>query len=370
MTASRITIGLMSGTSLDGVDAVAVEFSDQSMREVGHAYLPFPAPLREKLYSLCSPGDNEIDRAGEAATELARQYAAATLALLKNAGLDASAVAALGAHGQTIRHRPQKGFTVQILNPALLAELTAIDVIADFRSRDIAAGGEGAPLVPAFHAERFSGRLPRAILNIGGISNLSLIPAVGAGSDAKIRGGDTGPGNVLLNAWCERHIGALYDQNGDWARSGRLCKPLLAELLTEPYLQKAFPKSTGRELFSEAWLKAKLANYKAILPADVANTLTEFTAVTIVEALKREAPDIKELYVCGGGAFNRFMMERLATHFPGLVSSTTKLGIRPDHVEGAAFAWLAEQFLRRAPGNLPSVTRAQGPRILGALYPH
>lgn len=369
MSTSRITIGLMSGTSLDGVDAVAVEFSAQSMREVGHAYLPFSPALRELLYSLCSPGDNKIDRAGEAATELARQYAQATLTLLEKANLPAAGIAALGAHGQTIRHRPEKGFTVQILNGALLAELTGIDVICDFRSRDIAAGGEGAPLVPAFHAKAFSGKAPRAILNIGGISNFSLIPSMVA-ENPTIRGGDTGPGNVLINTWCERHIGALYDKNGDWARTGHLSQPLLETLLEEPYFALPFPKSTGRELFSNSWLDEKLARFKAIPAEDVANTLTELTAVSIMQSLQREAPDIEEVYVCGGGAFNLFLMERLATHFSGTVTTTSALGIHPDHVEGAAFAWLAEQFLARAPGNLPSVTRAAGPRILGALYPH
>ncbi len=369
MSTSRITIGLMSGTSLDGVDAVAVEFSAQSMREVGHSYLPFSPALRESLYNLCSLGNNEIDRSGEAATELARQYAKAALALLSKTNLPPAAIAALGAHGQTIRHRPQKGFTVQILNAALLAELTGIDVICDFRSRDIAAGGEGAPLVPAFHAKAFSAEVPRAILNIGGISNFSLIPSTST-TNPQIRGGDTGPGNVLLNAWCERHIGTLYDKNGDWARTGHLSQPLLEALLEESYFSLPFPKSTGRELFSATWLKEKLAHFKALPPEDVANTLTELTAVSSMDALKREAPDIAEVYVCGGGAFNLFLMERLAVHFPGKVTTTSALGIHPDHVEGAAFAWLAEQFLTRTPGNLPSVTRATGPRILGALYPH
>ncbi len=371
MSMARITIGLMSGTSLDGVDAVAVEFSPVGMRELAHAYLSFDESLRERLHALCSPGDNEIDRAGEAAVALSRVYASATQAVLEKASLAPQSIAALGAHGQTIRHRPTRGFTVQLLNAALLAELTGIDVICDFRARDIAAGGEGAPLVPAFHAQCFAGRAPRAILNIGGISNLSLLPTQAALAEgAPIRGGDTGPGNVLLNAWCERHIGALYDNQGNWARSGRICQPLLAAFMSEPYLARPFPKSTGRELFNEAWLKAHLEGYRALAPADVAATLTEFTARSILEALKREASDIRELYVCGGGAFNRYLMERLAAHFAGLVTSTTKLGIRPDHVEGAAFAWLAYQFLERAPGNLPRVTRAAGPRILGALYPH
>lgn len=370
MTSARITIGLMSGTSLDGVDAVAVSFDGELMKEVGHAYVPFELAFREELHSLCTAGANEIERCGVAGVALSRYYAQVVEDLLSKHGLDRSAIAALGAHGQTLRHRPQKGFTYQLLAPALLAELTGIDVICDFRSRDIAAGGEGAPLVPAFHAQRFSSDQPRAILNIGGIANLSLLPSRARQSTDPIRGGDTGPGNVLLNRWCERHIGALYDQNGDWAKSGRLCEPLLAHFLADPYFARPFPKSTGRELFSEAWLTDHLRDFKAINPADVANTLTELTARSITDALKREAPQIKELYFCGGGAFNRFMMSRLQANFSGLVVSTNALGIRPDHVEGAAFAWLAHQFLEGQSANLPSVTHAQGPRRLGALYPH
>lgn len=363
-----ITIGLMSGTSLDGVDAVAVRFSEGAMTEIGHAYQPFSSELRTRLYSLCSPGDNEIERMGEAGVALSLAYADVTAALLKTAGLKPEEVRALGAHGQTIRHRPKKGFTFQLLNPALLCERTGIDVICDFRSRDIAAGGEGAPLVPAFHARCFGTSLPRAVLNIGGMANLSLLPGTNTPHEG-IRGGDTGPGNVLINAWCERHIGALYDNGGNWARSGHISRPLLSALLEEPYFARPFPKSTGRELFCEEWLQKKLAGFKALAPEDVAATLTELTAVSIIEALRREAPDIRELYVCGGGAFNRYLMERLARHFTGLVASTAKLGIRPDHVEGAAFAWLARQFLCSEPGNLPGVTHAGGLRILGAHYP-
>lgn len=366
----KITIGLMSGTSLDGVDAVAMSFQPNRMTELGHAFVAMPEKLRVHLHSLCFPGENEIDRMGIAGIALSELYAEVTLSLLQQLNLSAQDVTALGAHGQTIRHRPEKGFTTQLLQPALLAERTNIDVICDFRSRDIAAGGEGAPLVPAFHAATFTGPVPRAILNIGGISNLSLLPSQQESTSVRIFGGDTGPGNILLNHWCESHIGETFDRNGHWSRTGKLCLPLLNEMLLDPYFSQPFPKSTGREHFSEFWLQEKLSTFKALPPEDVARTLTELTAVSIIQALHREAPEIEEIFVCGGGAFNHFLLERLQSHFKGLVTTTDQLGVAPDHVEGAAFAWLAHQFIERLPGNLPSVTKAQGQRILGALYPH
>ena len=304
---------------------------------------------------------------GEASVALARHYAEATGLLLARTGLSPADVAALGVHGQTIRHRPQKGFTLQLNHPALVAELTGIDVVADLRSRDVAAGGEGAPLVPAFHAECFTGDVPRVVLNIGGIANISVLPA--RSESPTILGGDTGPGNMLIDTWTQRITGALYDRDGRWAASGRVSTTLLDNLLSEPYFALPIPKSTGRELFSPAWLDARLCGHESLPPEDVARTLVELTARTITNTVARFAPDAAELYVCGGGVYNKTLMQAIASHFPGLTATTEALGVPPMEVEAAAFAWLAERFLASLPGNLPAVTRAAGPRILGALYP-
>ena len=364
----RITIGLMSGTSLDGTDAVAMAFNGRAMRSIGHASLSFPSSLRAALSALTLPGADEIERMGESSVALARHYADAVKLLLAKTGLTSADIAALGVHGQTIRHRPQKGFTLQLNHPALVAELTGIDVIADLRSRDVAAGGEGAPLVPAFHAECFSGEATRIVLNIGGIANISILPA--RNDTPVILGGDTGPGNRLIDTWTQRITGSLFDRNGQWAATGHIDESLLADLLEEPYFSLPIPKSTGRELFSPAWLDAHLTKHQHAAPEDVARTLVELTALTITNAIARFAPDARELYVCGGGVFNTTLMQAIASHFPGNTASTMTLGVPPMEVEAAAFAWLADRFLSRLPGNLPAVTRAAGPRILGALYPH
>ncbi|MFR6029193.1 MAG: anhydro-N-acetylmuramic acid kinase, partial [Sutterella wadsworthensis] len=258
----RITIGLMSGTSLDGTDAVAMAFDGRVMRSLGHSSLAFPPNLRAALAALTLPGPDEIERMGEASVALARHYAEATGLLLARTGLSPADVAALGVHGQTIRHRPQKGFTLQLNHPALVAELTGIDVVADLRSRDVAAGGEGAPLVPAFHAECFTGDVPRVVLNIGGIANISVLPA--RSESPTILGGDTGPGNMLIDTWTQRITGALYDRDGRWAASGRVSTTLLDDLLSEPYFALPIPKSTGRELFSPAWLDARLCGHESL----------------------------------------------------------------------------------------------------------
>lgn len=363
----RITIGLMSGTSLDGTDAVAMAFDGRVMRSLGHSSLAFPPNLRAALAALTLPGPDEIERMGEASVALARHYAEATGLLLARTELSPADVAALGVHGQTIRHRPQKGFTLQLNHPALVAELTGIDVVADLRSRDVAAGGEGAPLVPAFHAECFTGDVPRVVLNIGGIANISVLPA--RSESPTILGGDTGPGNMLIDTWTQRITGALYDRDGRWAASGRVSTTLLDDLLSEPYFALPIPKSTGRELFSPAWLDARLCGHESLPPEDVARTLVELTARTITNTVARFAPDAAELYVCGGGVYNKTLMQAIASHFPGLTATTEALGVPPMEVEAAAFAWLAERFLASLPGNLPAVTRAAGPRILGALYP-
>lgn len=366
----HITIGLMSGTSLDGTDAVAMHFSSQGMKRLGHVYLPFSPELRSELAALTLPGDNEIERMGDASVKLARNYAESVRLLLAQTKLAPADIAAVGVHGQTIRHRPERGFTLQLNHPALLAELVGIDVVADFRSRDVAAGGEGAPLVPAFHAECFTGEVPRVILNLGGIANISVLPAKTASAALTgVLGGDTGPANMLLDTWMEKACGESYDKDGAFAASGRVNEALLADLLEEPYFALDFPKSTGRELFSPAWLFEKTNRHPALSPEDTARTLVELTAATVTDAVARLAPDAKELILCGGGSFNKTLVAALQSRFPGRVFDTRALGVDPMEVEAAAFAWLASRFLTREPGNLAAVTHAAGPRILGALYP-
>jgi anhydro-N-acetylmuramic acid kinase len=359
-------VGLMSGTSLDGVDAVLAEIGPTGQPRLLHShYLPYPDSLRAQLLALHAPQPDEIHLAACAANDLARLYAEAVGALLDGVARDS--VRAIGCHGQTLRHRPADGYTLQIGNAALLAELTGITVVADFRSRDIAAGGQGAPLVPAFHAQVL--RHPdihRVIANIGGIANITDLPP-----DGTVRGWDTGPGNMLLDAWIRLHNGVHYDHDGAWAASGSIAPGLLSELARHAYLQLAPPKSAGREQFNLDWLDATLARLGcAIAPADVQATLLEFTATSLCEAVSRECHGAQELYVCGGGARSSALMRRIQALLPGMrVATTDALGIPPDWVEALAFAWLARRTLHRAPGNLPSVTGARGERILGAIYP-
>ncbi|MGJ7580444.1 anhydro-N-acetylmuramic acid kinase [Variovorax sp. RHLX14] len=368
-------IGLMSGTSLDGVDGVLVDLSDNAIRVLGHAEVGFPPALRTEFMALNTPGNDEIHRAALAGNGLSGLYADVVHRLLSSAALPASAITAIGAHGQTVRHRPGAfdgvGYTVQINNPALLAESTGIDVIADFRSRDVAAGGQGAPLVPAFHLAVFGLQdRPVAVLNIGGISNISLLPAT-RHSDAAtvILGFDCGPGNALMDQWCRIHTGKPFDADGRWAASGTVEPALLARFLTDPYFSSAPPKSTGRDLFHSDWLEMQLAG-RTIAPVDVQATLTELTAVACANDLRRHGGDCRELVVCGGGAFNTHLMARLAALLPGVdVVSSAERGLPPQQVEAAAFAWLAKATVQRRPGNLPSVTGARGARVLGAVYP-
>ncbi len=366
----HITIGLMSGTSLDGTDAVAVRFSSSGMQRLGHAYAPFPSSLRHELAALTLPGEQEIERMGDASVQLVKHYAETVDHLLAKTGLHSSDIAAIGVHGQTIRHRPERHFSVQLNYPALLAELTDIDVIADFRSRDIAAGGEGAPLVPAFHAECFTGDIPRVILNLGGIANISILPPKAQqNSITGILGGDTGPANMLLDTWSLKSRALPYDKDGLWSSTGKISSALLASCLEEPYFARPFPKSTGRELFSPEWLDKKITAFSNLPAEDIARTLTELTAVTVTDAVRQLAPDTEEMILCGGGSFNHTLVTALKSHFNGQIFTTEHFGINPMEVEAAAFAWLASRFLQRLPGNLPAVTHAAGPRILGALYP-
>lgn len=354
-------IGLMSGTSLDGVDGVLTTFSGQQQM----ATVPFPAPLKHELMALQSAGANEIHREAMAANALVALYAACVHALLHSARISAAQVRAIGAHGQTIRHLPASGYTRQINNPALLAELTGIDVIADFRSRDVAAGGQGAPLVPAFHQAVFgSNTETRVVANIGGISNISILK-----SDGSVTGFDTGPGNLLMDGWINQHQGAAFDEDGRWAASGTPDATLLQALLAEPFLALPPPKSTGRDLFHAQWLAAKLQNLPALRAEDVQATLTAFTATSLADAIRRSAADAAGVYVCGGGARNTYLMRLLQEALTMPVAPTDALGVASGAVEGLAFAWLAARFCDRLPGNLPAVTGARGSRILGALYP-
>ena len=361
MTSPSLYIGLMSGTSLDGVDGVLTAF-DSHIRA---AYVPFPDTLRTALLDLQQSGPDEIHREALAANALAQLYADCVHQLLDDAGIDAAQVRAVGAHGQTVRHNPALGYTRQINNPALLAELTGIDVVADFRSRDIAAGGQGAPLVPAFHQAVFgSATATRVVANIGGIANISVL-----GAGGNVLGYDTGPGNVLMDTWASRQLGTPCDLNGDWAASGKPDPSLLAHLLAEPYLALPAPKSTGRDLFNPSWLEAQLNAFGGVAAVDIQATLTAFTARALADAIRRDAPDAEAVYVCGGGALNGCLMRMLQGALGKPVLSTEALGIAPTHVEGIAFAWLAARFCDRQAGNLPGVTGARGPRILGALYP-
>jgi anhydro-N-acetylmuramic acid kinase len=354
-------IGLMSGTSVDGVDAVVADFSDGNVRTLGHLHLPFASDLRVRLQALMQPGADEIERAGDATVALAGAYAEAVRQLLEKTNLAAKDIAAIGAHGQTIRHRPERGFTTQINAPAHLAELTGIAVVADFRSRDVAAGGQGAPLVPAFHAAVFSGDTPRAVVNIGGIANVTLLPA--KGSVEPVRGFDTGPGNTLLDVWCERHTGKPFDESGAWAATGRVDAALLTRLLADPYFAQSAPKSTGRERFNSGWLDAALgAEARTLVAVDVQATLVALTANSINAALMEHR--VTHCFVCGGGVFNAALLRAILG-----AQSTSVLGVAPMQVEALAFAWLARQCFMSAPGNVPTVTGAKGPRILGAVYP-
>ena len=369
---NRLFVGLMSGTSLDGVDAVLAEVAaDGRLRVAGHAHRPYPAALRAELLALNAPGADELHRAALAANAVAHVYADAVAALLGEAGIEAGRVDALGAHGQTVRHRPGEsgatGYTLQLLNAALLAERAGIDVVCDFRSRDVAAGGQGAPLVPAFHRAAF-GRDGEtvALLNLGGIANLSVL-----GADGATRGFDCGPANALMDGWCERHRGSAYDAGGAWAASGRVLEPLLDALRAEAYFALAPPKSTGRDLFDMAWLDARLQPaFAGAAPADVQATLAELTASVCAGDVRRHAPDAHELLLCGGGTANDHLVARLAARLPGVaVTPTDARGLPAQQVEAAAFAWLAAAFRDRAAGNLAAVTGATGPRVLGALYP-
>ena len=358
-------LGVMSGTSLDGLDIALVRQEDRPTL-LAHHYLPMPAALRAELLALCASGPDELARAATAEQQWVELAAEGIHKLLKREQLSPDDIRAIGSHGQTVRHEPARGFTVQIGNPALLAELTGIEVVADFRRRDVAAGGQGAPLVPAFHEALFDNQdSPCAVLNVGGFSNLSLIEP-----GQEVRGFDCGPGNVLLDAWIGKVRGETFDRDGAWAASGLLNEALLLRLMSDPYFAGRGPKSTGRELFNLPWLESHLAALPPLPAADVQRTLLELTARSIIDSLQQAQSDTAELLVCGGGAHNGALMQRLQALLPSCrVASTATRGVPPDWVEAMAFAWLAHCCLERIPANRPSVTGARGLRVLGAIYP-
>jgi len=373
-TSSSLYIGMMSGTSLDGIDAVLAEIGPNGETQLrGAVSAPFAPSLRDALLALQTPGENEIHREHLAANALAMAYADIVKQLLADSKRQPSEISAIGAHGQTIRHQAGSNtalaYTHQTLNPALLAELTSIDVIADFRSRDLAAGGHGAPLVPAFHAQQFASDKNTAVLNLGGIANLTLLPQKG-----DVTGFDCGPGNMLMDAWIAKHQGKAFDRDGAWATQGTVNDSLLAQMLADPFFAKVPPKSTGRDDFHLQWLEKQLGG-NALKAEDVQATLLQLTVTTVLQAIHLYAPQTELLIVCGGGVRNTALLgelrERAQAMFQhGLeIQSSEASGIDPQLVEALAFAWLAWAHKTKRPANLPAVTGASGPRILGACYP-
>jgi anhydro-N-acetylmuramic acid kinase len=365
----ELYVGVMSGTSLDGVDAVVADFAvkDRACETLGAAHIAFPSLLRDELLALQQPGNNELARAGAAANILAEMYAQAIARALAEAKLTAHDIVAAGVHGQTLRHRPDRGFTVQLNNPARVAEKADMQVVADFRSRDVAAGGQGAPLVPAFHAALFGRRdRHRVIVNIGGIANITdLAP------DGSVHGFDTGPGNVLSDLWCARNRGTTYDAQGVWAAEGKTNPALLEALLADPFFGAPPPKSTHRDKFNLQWLEEHLAAAAVDDSAEnIQATLVALTARTIGDAIRAYAPGAEEVLACGGGANNATLMKRLADEVePRALHTTADEGVPVEQVEPLAFAWLAREAVARRPANLPEVTGAKGRRVLGAIYP-
>jgi anhydro-N-acetylmuramic acid kinase len=362
--------GVMSGTSLDGVDAVVAEFAatpGSPVATLGATHITFPSTLRDELLALQASGSDELARSARASNLLADFYALGIKDACEASGVAPHDLIAAGVHGQTVRHRPEQGWTLQINNPARVAEKAYVTVVADFRSRDVAAGGQGAPLVPAFHAALFGdAAIHRVIVNIGGIANITDLPPRGA-----VRGFDTGPGNVLLDLWSSRHLGTPFDANGAWAAQGHVDSTLLAALLAEPYFAATPPKSTGRDRFNPGWLDGTLgrASWQGRFE-DAQATFAALTARSIADAVRAHAGGATEVLICGGGANNGTLLRMLGTELaPRVVATTTMRGVAVDQVEALAFAWLAREAIAGRAGNLPEATGAAGPRILGAIYP-
>lgn len=363
----ELYIGLLSGTSMDAADAALLDLGELPPRLLAARAVPYPDALRTTLQALARGEGDDIDRTARADRALGRLFAGAVHDLIDEAGVAATEVAAIGSHGQTVRHHPEgaDAYTVQIGDPNTIAHETGITTVADFRRRDLAAGGQGAPLVPAFHAACFcSATEDRAVLNLGGIANLTLLPATGP-----VSGFDTGPANTLLDGWAARHLGRPVDSGGEWAATGRAVPALLARLRADDYFERSGPKSTGPERFHPDWLAERLAGVDAG-PADVQATLVALTATTVADGLRRALPDAARLLVCGGGVHNRSLLAALREALSPLpVGSTAEYGVDPDWVEAAAFAWLARETLAGRPGNIPEVTGAGGPVVLGGIYP-
>ncbi|HTF97176.1 MAG TPA: anhydro-N-acetylmuramic acid kinase [Cellvibrio sp.] len=365
----QLYIGLMSGTSADGIDAVLVDMQETPQLLATHSQR-FTNHFRDQIHAICLPGHNEIDRMGSIDGDLGKLFADCSLNLLKKAGVASYDVIAIGSHGQTIRHRPPESkdgrFTLQIGDPNVIAELTGITTIADFRRRDMAAGGQGAPLVPAFHQAVFhSLDKDKAVVNIGGMANITWLPASG-----DIRGFDTGPGNALMDAWINKHHGQTYDDNGNWAASGKIISELVESLLSDAFFTRPFPKSTGREHFNIEWLQ-KHIDHLLLKPSaeDVQATLLELTAKSIADSIELLNGSTSEVLICGGGAFNSFLLQRLSHLLPNAsIGTTENYGVAPQWVEAMAFAWLAYQTINHHPGNLCAVTGAKREVILGGVY--
>lgn len=355
-----LCIGLMSGTSADGMDACLADISDTGMCLLDALCIPYPDAVSQFLRALAIAENITPELAMDADRLIAQYATTAVNALLERNNLSAADISLTGSHGHTLRHRPQPdGFSWQIGDPAWIAEHTGITTIADFRRRDIAAGGEGAPLVPAFHRFAFGDEADTAVLNLGGIANLTFL-------GEPITGFDSGPGNALMDDWCRERLQIACDENGDMARSGKIISELLSEWRQHPYYAEPAPKSTGRETFR---LSAD-TDLNAYSDADILCTLTELTATTVADAITGSGRGITQLLVCGGGVHNNFLMQRISAALPSVaVASTAERGLDPDWVEAVAFAWLGWRTLNNLPGNVPAVTGAGGERILGAIYP-
>lgn len=367
---SELYIGLMSGTSVDSIDAVLVEFEGASplrtrvLEAIGH---PIAASMREAILALCAPGPSELDRAGQLDRQLGEAFADAVTTLLDKVSIEPGEIKAIGSHGQTVRHRPPGSvavpFSMQLGDPNTIATLTGITTVADFRRRDMVLGGQGAPLMPAFHQAAFATSSDRAVVNIGGMANITEL-----GADGSVRGYDTGPGNALLDYWVELHQDQPFDRDGAWAASGRVHPALLERLMADPYFAAKAPKSTGRETFNPSWLERAIAGLH-LSPADVQATLSEVTATSIADAVNAFTNG-GELLICGGGARNLDLMQRLQRRLPTWsIADTGKYGIDADWLEAVGFAWLAHQTLHGLPGNCPGVTGASRNTVLGGIYP-
>lgn len=371
MADAEYYIGLMSGTSSDAIDAALISVSSKVELIATHSS-PITTELRQQIHQLCDPQRGTIDQLGHLDYQLGHAFADTALALIADANIPREKIIAIGSHGQTIRHRPSANpspFTLQIGDPNIIAEKTGITTIADFRRRDMALGGQGAPLVPAFHRAIFSSdKTDRAIVNIGGMANITWLPKSQLESD--VIGFDTGPGNVLLDAWIYKHFQKSYDQNGNWAAQGNTHQHLLDLLLGEEFFGQAPPKSTGREMFNLAWLENNLQQlHQVISPIDVQRTLLTLTAKSIADSINHLARSNTEVYVCGGGALNQLLMKELEELLtPYSVNSTRDLGIDPQWIEAMAFAWLAHQRMKNKTGNIAAVTGAKNPGVLGGIY--